>query len=258
MSHLDKVAFLLFRTTEQLGLKKEGTMFSRPTVLVMVLLMVMALAACGNSSSEDENRELVIMTHDSFNIGEDVIKEFEEANNATVVIQPAGDTGEALVRAILEKGNPSADLFYGIDNTYLGRALDEGIFDTYEPEGLHNIPEQFILDGSHHVTSIDYGYVNLNYDKAALAEAGLEPPVLLEQLTGRDWKGKLVCDDFGGYKASFELGVTEIGCMAHARRKFFELHATNKSQLAEQALRYIQLLYEIESEVQVLEPDLRQ
>jgi len=73
----------------------------------------------------------------------------------------------------------------------------------------------------------------------------------------RDWRGKLVCDDFGGYKASFELGVTEIGCMAHARRKFFELHATNKSTLAEQALRYIQLLYEIESEVRDLEPDLR-
>ncbi|RMN88168.1 Transposase component [Pseudomonas coronafaciens pv. coronafaciens] len=72
-----------------------------------------------------------------------------------------------------------------------------------------------------------------------------------------DWKGKLVCDDFGGYKASFELGVTEIGCMAHARRKFFELHATNKSTLAEQALRYIQLLYEIESEARDLEPDLR-
>ena len=72
-----------------------------------------------------------------------------------------------------------------------------------------------------------------------------------------DWKGKLVCDDFGGYKASFELGVTEIGCMAHARRKFFELHATNKSTLAEQALRYIQLLYEIESEVRDFEPDLR-
>ncbi len=71
------------------------------------------------------------------------------------------------------------------------------------------------------------------------------------------WKGKLVCDDFGGYKASFELGVTEIGCMAHARRKFFELHATNKSQIADQALRYIQLLYEIESEVRNLEPNLR-
>ncbi len=31
----------------------------------------------------------------------------------------------------------------------------------------------------------------------------------------QDWRGKLVCDDFGGYKASFELGVTEIGCIAH-------------------------------------------
>ncbi|KPW79780.1 Transposase component, partial [Pseudomonas syringae pv. cerasicola] len=72
-----------------------------------------------------------------------------------------------------------------------------------------------------------------------------------------DWPGKLVCDDFGDYKASFQLGVTEIGCVAHARRKFFELHATNKSKLAEQALRYIQLLYEIESEVRDLELDLR-
>ncbi|WP_040266825.1 IS66 family transposase [Pseudomonas rhodesiae] len=60
------------------------------------------------------------------------------------------------------------------------------------------------------------------------------------------WKGKLVCDDFAGYKASFELGITEIGCMAHARRKFFELHVANKSQLAEQALHSIGGLYEIE------------
>jgi transposase len=60
------------------------------------------------------------------------------------------------------------------------------------------------------------------------------------------WNGKLVCDDFAGYKASFELGITEIGCMAHARRKFFDLHVANKSQLAEQALHSIGGLYEIE------------
>ena len=56
------------------------------------------------------------------------------------------------------------------------------------------------------------------------------------------WNGKLVCDDFAGYKAGFELGVTEMGCMAHARRKFFDLHATNKSQIAEKALHYIAAL----------------
>ncbi|WP_036517736.1 IS66 family transposase, partial [Nevskia soli] len=33
-----------------------------------------------------------------------------------------------------------------------------------------------------------------------------------------DWKGHLVCDDYSGYKASFTKGITEVGCMAHARR----------------------------------------
>ncbi|RMN63268.1 hypothetical protein ALQ55_200159 [Pseudomonas savastanoi pv. savastanoi] len=69
------------------------------------------------------------------------------------------------------------------------------------------------------------------------------------------WLSMLVTSSMAG-KASFELGVTEIGCMAHAR-KFFEFHATSKSQIAEQALRCIQLLYEIESEVRDLELDLR-
>ena len=72
-----------------------------------------------------------------------------------------------------------------------------------------------------------------------------------------DWKGKLVCDDYGGYKASFALGMTEIGCMAHARRKFYELHATKKSILAEQALQYISAIYEGEREIRDLEPDKR-
>jgi len=72
------------------------------------------------------------------------------------------------------------------------------------------------------------------------------------------WNGKLVCDDFAGYKAGFELGVTEIGCMAHARRKFFDLHATNKSQIAEKALHYIAALYEVEREARGLEPGDRQ
>jgi len=61
-----------------------------------------------------------------------------------------------------------------------------------------------------------------------------------------------VCDDFSGYKASFAQGVTEVGCAAHARRKFFELHANTKSAVAEQALRFFGELYEIEREVRTL------
>jgi hypothetical protein len=66
------------------------------------------------------------------------------------------------------------------------------------------------------------------------------------------WQGALVCDDFSGYKALFAKGVLEAGCMAHARRKFVELHQANKSELAATALQYIGQLYGIEREVREL------
>jgi len=64
------------------------------------------------------------------------------------------------------------------------------------------------------------------------------------------WQGQLVCDDYSGYKAQFKnKAIIEVGCMAHARRKFYELHVTGKSQIAEQALLFIQHLYQIEAEL---------
>ena len=72
-----------------------------------------------------------------------------------------------------------------------------------------------------------------------------------------DWKGALVCDDYSGYKAGFVSGITEVGCMAHSRRKFFELHASNKSLIAQQALEYMARLYEVEREVKGLSADER-
>jgi len=73
-----------------------------------------------------------------------------------------------------------------------------------------------------------------------------------------EWRGSLICDDYGGYKASFAQGITEVGCMAHARRKFFDLHANGSSQIAGQALQTIGLLYDIERETQDLSAEDRQ
>jgi transposase len=72
------------------------------------------------------------------------------------------------------------------------------------------------------------------------------------------WQGKLVCDDYSGYKASFSQGITEIGCMAHARRKFHDLHVANQSPIAEKVLRTIALLYDIEREAAKLDHPARQ
>ena len=72
-----------------------------------------------------------------------------------------------------------------------------------------------------------------------------------------EWRGTLVCDDYSGYKALIAEGVTEAGCMAHARRKFFDLHTSHQSQIASEALAYFQKLYIIEREVAELEHDDR-
>ncbi len=71
------------------------------------------------------------------------------------------------------------------------------------------------------------------------------------------WHGKLVCDDFSGYKALFKEGVTEVGCLAHARRKFHELWANHKSELAEEALKLFGALYDVERLARELDADQR-
>lgn len=73
-----------------------------------------------------------------------------------------------------------------------------------------------------------------------------------------DWQGQLVCDDYSGYKAGFDKGIIEIGCLAHARRKFVELHVAGKSQIAGQAVEYIKQLYRVEHETRDLTAHERQ
>lgn len=161
------------------------------TVLIIIIGLIL-LAACG---AETEPSELTVMTHDSFAISEETILAFEEANNTTVVLLPSGDTGSALSQAILAKDNPLADVFFGVDNTFLGRALDAGIFEPYESAALADVADVFELDATHNLSPITYGDVCLNYDIGWLAENGLEPPTSLRDLTEPAYAGLVVVEN---------------------------------------------------------------
>jgi thiamine transport system substrate-binding protein len=132
------------------------------------------------------------MTHDSFAISEDVAAAFENENNVTLQFLKAGDTGTALNKAILSRDNPLADVFYGIDNTFLSRALDEDIFEVYDSPLLAGIAEDLKLDPQNRALPVDYGDVCLNYDVATLAELGHNPPKSLDDLLKPEYKGLLV------------------------------------------------------------------
>lgn len=135
---------------------------------------------------------LVVMSHDSFNVSAEVLAAFTAATGAEVEFLKAGDTGSALNQAILSASAPLADVLYGVDNTFLSRALAADIFVPYASPYLAAIPAELQLDPSNRLLPVDYGYVVINYDREALAADGRTPPASLEELARPEWRGQLV------------------------------------------------------------------
>ncbi len=171
----------------------------KKTILFLSLMLIAGiLAACAGQTPTDsagDARTLTVMTHDSFAISEDVIAQFESENNATVEFIRSGDTGAALNKAILSKDNPLADVFYGVDNTFLTRALDAEIFESYASPALVQVPAEFQLDADNRILPIDYGDVCINYDKAYFEENGLTVPTSLEELIQPEYAGLLAVEN---------------------------------------------------------------
>ena len=163
-----------------------------------LLLTFMLLAACSPQATATRSAEpetLTVMAHDSFSVSEGVVKSFEEANNAKLVFLKSGDAGAALNKAILTKDAPLADVLFGVDNTFLSRALEGDIFEAYESPALSEIPDTFKLDDSNRALPVDYGDVCINYDKAYFADNNLAVPQSLEDLTRPEYKGLLVMEN---------------------------------------------------------------
>jgi len=132
------------------------------------------------------------MTHDSFSVSEPVVAAFQSQCGCTVQFLKAGDTGLALNKAILSKTNPLADVFFGVDNSFLSRALASDIFEPYASPALADIPDELKLDPSNRLLPVDFGYVTLNYDREYFAENQIPLPVSVQDLTDPAYQGLLV------------------------------------------------------------------
>ncbi|MDN3294216.1 thiamine ABC transporter substrate-binding protein [Streptomyces ficellus] len=165
-------------------------------------LGVTTLTACGggaDKSSEGggtESKTVTLVSHDSFNASPAVLKEFTRQTGYTVKVLKSGDAGEAVNKAILTKGAPQGDVFFGVDNTLLSRALDNGLFEPYEAKGLDRVPDSVELDkGEHRVTPIDTGEICVNYDKKFFADRKLAPPQTFDDLAKPAYKNLLVVEN---------------------------------------------------------------
>ena len=170
--------------------------------LVCLTFILAGLTACQTASptttaapTSSAPAELTVMTHDSFAVSEGVIQAFQDRYNVNVRFLKSGDAGTALNKAILSKNNPLADVFYGLDNTFLSRALQEGIFEAYVSPVLTDIPDQFKLDPENRALPVDYGDVCVNYDKAYFSEHNLATPNVLEDLSRPEYHNLLVVEN---------------------------------------------------------------
>ena len=165
----------------------------------ILLFSLLLLAACAPQETatpqSTEPQTITVMTHDSFSVSEEVVKSFESDNNAKVVFLQSGDAGAVLNKSILTKDAPLADVLFGVDNTFLSRALEGDIFEPYESPALSEIPDEFKLDPSNRALPVDYGDVCINYDKAYFAENNLAVPQSLEDLTKPEYNGLLVVEN---------------------------------------------------------------
>lgn len=154
--------------------------------LLSLLFLSLPLWAVG------AERVLTIMSHDSFNISKNLVAAFEEEHKVTLRFVKSGDTGTALVQAILAKDKPLAEVFFGVDNTYLSRALAADIFVPYPSQLLATIPAALRLDSENRLLPVSYGDVCLNIDKLWFAQKGITPPADLADLLKSEYKGLTV------------------------------------------------------------------
>lgn len=110
---------------------------------------------------------LTILDHGAFAAYTEAKARFEALTGARVVQISQDDAGSALGFAILEKGKPSADILFGLDEALLPRGVAAGILEAYTPVQAARVPVAHRFFGATHpwpATPVDFGFIAINYD----------------------------------------------------------------------------------------------
>ncbi|MFF3917103.1 thiamine ABC transporter substrate binding subunit [Streptomyces sp. NPDC001852] len=174
-------------------------MQNKTFVAVAVGLGLITLSACGSgggTTSSADSKDVTLVSHDSWAVSKNVLADFEKKTGYKVHVLKDGDAGQAVNKAILTKDNPQGDVFFGVDNTLLSRAIDNGLFQPYTAKGLDRTGAAYQLDQDRHrVTPIDYGDICVNYDKAYFSKHKLTPPQTFADLAKPEYKNLLVTEN---------------------------------------------------------------
>ena len=169
-------------------------------LLTCSIIGLTALSGCSKKSavSDERKKEVVVYTYDSFisewGPGAEIGKNFEAKTGYTLTWVDCGDGVEVLSKAVLEKKDVQADVILGLDNNLVGKAVKDGILESYKPADAENhIPADVIkeLGGDWSLTPFDYSHFAMIFD----TESGLPCPASLEDLTNPVYEKKIILMD---------------------------------------------------------------
>ena len=146
-----------------------------PLLLAATAAMAMLASACSSQASAPAPTEVVLVAYDAFTPAEGIFDAFTKETGVNVKVVNAGDTGTMLSKAILTAGNPEGDVMWGIDNTFLSRAREADVLESYTP--------------------VDEGDICVNFDKNWFASRKLAVPTTFEDLVKPEYRNLLVVQD---------------------------------------------------------------
>jgi thiamine transport system substrate-binding protein len=153
-------------------------------VLATALTTSCSLVGSGDDDAKDAGKRVVLVTHASFVMSEELQRRFEQESGYDLVVKASGDAGALTNRLVLTKDDPTGDAVFGIDNTFGSRAIDEGVVAPYAAK-LPDGAEEYRLagDDDQALTPVDTGNVCVNVDDTWFADHGVPEPATLDDLT---------------------------------------------------------------------------
>lgn len=167
---------------------------------VAALACATSLAACTSqgtpaSTPVDPPKTVTIVTHDSFELDEELLSAFENDTGFEIEHVQPGNAGAMVNQLVLTKDSPLGDVVFGIDNTFAGRAITEGVLAPYAAKALPADAADLKADDQGLLTPVDFGDVCLNADLGWFKEKGLAVPRTLDDLVKPEYKGLLVVEN---------------------------------------------------------------
>ncbi|WP_038169860.1 thiamine ABC transporter substrate-binding protein [Tomitella biformata] len=202
--------------------------------IAMMVAAGLALSSCSaGAGGGDAKADVILVTHDSFALSDEVLAQFTEQTGLTVEVRGSGDAGALTSQLALTKENPLGDVAFGVDNAFASRAIEEGVFADYTSPAAAGGSADYAYPGSSALTAVDYGDVCLNIDTRYFTERQLAEPATITDLIKPEYKDLTVVESPATSSPGLAFLLATIAADGDGWQQYWKALADNGVQVTD-------------------------